>query len=327
MRKLLLLLILLAPSLAFAQTPTPVLQKFPGWKLCEDGRIGGDCVSVGPMPSLAGPLSCPLQADSTPFDACVSVSSAPTPQPTTTPRPTVTPNPPGGSSGNLQTNNGSGGFGAYAGATCPTPGFAISSSASGGWTCATPVPPTPQPTPTAGAGGGYATIQDEDSGLTQRTTLNFEGSGVTCADDTTKTTCTVPGVTGTNSTVFTASSGATNVATGATNYIAITGISSPNATENNVRTHLPAGTLSDFWCRLLSSPDNGGGTQSYVLTVRVNAADTALTCTISEADVTCAAVDTDDVAVAALQAVAISSVPSGTPSARTLQCFVSFFPS
>lgn len=43
------------------------------------------------------------------------------------------------------------------------------------------------------AGSGYATIDDEDTPLTQRTTLNFEGAGVTCADDTNQTTCTIPG--------------------------------------------------------------------------------------------------------------------------------------
>ena len=45
----------------------------------------------------------------------------------------------------------------------------------------------------AGGGGGYTTIDDEDTPLTQRTTLNFEGAGVTCADDTDQTTCTIPG--------------------------------------------------------------------------------------------------------------------------------------
>jgi hypothetical protein len=44
-----------------------------------------------------------------------------------------------------------------------------------------------------GSGGGYATIDDEDTPLTQRTTLNFEGAGVTCADDTDQTTCTISG--------------------------------------------------------------------------------------------------------------------------------------
>lgn len=43
------------------------------------------------------------------------------------------------------------------------------------------------------AGGGYATVQEEGSSLTQRTILNFTGAGATCADDTTRTTCTVPG--------------------------------------------------------------------------------------------------------------------------------------
>jgi hypothetical protein len=40
------------------------------------------------------------------------------------------------------------------------------------------------------AGGGYATVQEEGGGLTQRTILNFAGASVTCADDTTRTTCT-----------------------------------------------------------------------------------------------------------------------------------------
>lgn len=36
---------------------------------------------------------------------------------------------------------------------------------------------------TGGVGGGYATIQEEGSGLTQRTTVNFVGGGITAADD------------------------------------------------------------------------------------------------------------------------------------------------
>lgn len=52
---------------------------------------------------------------------------------------------------------------------------------------------------TGGGGSGYATIEDEDVARTQRTTLNFEGAGISCADDTTKTTCTVTGGGSTNS--------------------------------------------------------------------------------------------------------------------------------
>lgn len=42
-------------------------------------------------------------------------------------------------------------------------------------------------------GGGYATIQDEGSGLTARTILNFTGSGVNCVDNagSTRTDCTI----------------------------------------------------------------------------------------------------------------------------------------
>jgi hypothetical protein len=49
---------------------------------------------------------------------------------------------------------------------------------------------------TPAGGSGYATVQDEGSGLTARTILNFAGAGVTCADDTTRTTCTIPGAAG-----------------------------------------------------------------------------------------------------------------------------------
>jgi hypothetical protein len=41
------------------------------------------------------------------------------------------------------------------------------------------------------SGSGYSSIEDEGGALTTRTVLNFSGSGVSCADDTTKTTCTI----------------------------------------------------------------------------------------------------------------------------------------
>ena len=44
---------------------------------------------------------------------------------------------------------------------------------------------------TTSAGAGYATIQDEGTGLTQRSALNFVGDGVTCADSGGVTTCTI----------------------------------------------------------------------------------------------------------------------------------------
>lgn len=54
------------------------------------------------------------------------------------------------------------------------------------WTCGT-----------SSSGGFYQTVQDEGISQTQRNILNFAGSGVLCADDTTKTTCTISGTTAT----------------------------------------------------------------------------------------------------------------------------------
>lgn len=47
----------------------------------------------------------------------------------------------------------------------------------------------------AGKGITYppVSVQDEGSALTQRYAINFAGAGVTCADDTNRTTCTIPG--------------------------------------------------------------------------------------------------------------------------------------
>jgi hypothetical protein len=44
-----------------------------------------------------------------------------------------------------------------------------------------------------GGTGFYQTVQDEGGAQTQRIALNFVGAGVSCADDTTRTTCTITG--------------------------------------------------------------------------------------------------------------------------------------
>lgn len=81
----------------------------------------------------------------------------------------------------------------------------------------------------------YQTVQDEGSGVTQRTILNFAGAGVSCADDGgTRTTCTIPaGPTG-----ATGAEGATGLtgpegATGATGAGATgaTGATGPENTD------------------------------------------------------------------------------------------------
>lgn len=43
---------------------------------------------------------------------------------------------------------------------------------------------------------GLRTVQDEGTPVTFRNTLNFAGSGVSCVDDTTRTTCTIAGSSG-----------------------------------------------------------------------------------------------------------------------------------
>lgn len=122
----------------------------------------------------------------------------------------------------LQAGNGSGGFSSYAGASC-TNQFPRSSSAAGAWTCAS-VSVANDVTGTlaqtnGGTGAGaltcaagerltsngsayscsavvtqaYATVEDEATPLTQRSTVNFTGSGVSCADTGGKTVCTVSG--------------------------------------------------------------------------------------------------------------------------------------
>lgn len=50
------------------------------------------------------------------------------------------------------------------------------------WECATP-----------SGGSGYSTIQEEGASVTQRSTLNFIGSAVTCIDNASKTECTITG--------------------------------------------------------------------------------------------------------------------------------------
>lgn len=110
----------------------------------------------------------------------------------------------------------------YTGATC-TNQFIRALSASGAATCAsvnlsTDVTGTlPQANGGTGAGAltcaagerltsngsayscsavvtqAYTTVEDEGSGLTQRSTVNFTGSGVSCADSGGKTVCTISG--------------------------------------------------------------------------------------------------------------------------------------
>lgn len=48
-------------------------------------------------------------------------------------------------------------------------------------------------TPGSGSSSGYSTVQDESAPLTQRSTINFTGAGVSCVDSGGITVCTVSG--------------------------------------------------------------------------------------------------------------------------------------
>lgn len=172
MKRLLLAILVLWPIVASAQS----LQRLPGFRLCEPGATGSDCVTVGPMGAVTGAPACIPQSDSTPFDTCVTVSAAPTAAPTVTPIPTPTPyaaydtieeeGVPLTKRRNLNV------VGAYV--TC--------ADADPDTTC-TVVTPTPQPTATPGAGGSTLPVVDTTSiveGSADATKeIRFEVDGLT----------------------------------------------------------------------------------------------------------------------------------------------------
>lgn len=124
---------------------------------------------------------------------------------------------------------------------------------------------------------------------------------------------------------FTGGTGKNTLATGATNYFPVSGPVDATGTENEYKQVVSTtGVASRLFCNLpAGSPDNGGGTQTYTFTLRKNTADTALTCAISEAGQTCS--DTSNtVAVTAGDLIDFSSVPSGTPTARSVTCSIEY---
>lgn len=74
-------------------------------------------------------------------------------------------------------------------ADCSAGLFATTIAANGALTCGAVAYADVTGTPTL----RYQVVDDEDTPLTVRGTLNFEGAGVSCADDTDQTTCTIAG--------------------------------------------------------------------------------------------------------------------------------------
>lgn len=120
--------------------------------------------------------------------------------------------------------------------------------------------------------------------------------------------------------------GGTVLATTGTQYDGLfAGSEAAGATETQKNSVCPINTkFSKMYVSLQNnatgaaqSPDNGAGVQSWVFTLRVNETDTALTCTISEAQTSCSDL-TDSVNITAGQRVDISITASGTPVATAL---------
>jgi hypothetical protein len=55
--------------------------------------------------------------------------------------------------------------------------------------------------------GGYNVVQDEGVSLTKRTTIDFTGAGVTCTDTGAKTSCSIPGGSGSGTSPYVLSFG------------------------------------------------------------------------------------------------------------------------
>ena len=74
-------------------------------------------------------------------------------------------------------------------------------------------------------------------------------------------------------------------------------------------------TIQSMIVEIEPSPDNGAGVNGYQFTLRKNAADTALLCSITELAKTCSA--NVDVAIANDDLLSLEVTPSNTPTPNT----------
>jgi len=100
-----------------------------------------------------------------------------------------------------------------------------------------------------------------------------------------------------------------------TEYSCLVGgkITDLHATEENAECVVPAdGTFSDLRVALSATSDNGGGSDEYAFTVRLDNAGTALTCTVTDSD---ACTDlSNSFTVTAGQEIAMEVNPNNTPA-------------
>lgn len=119
--------------------------------------------------------------------------------------------------------------------------------------------------------------------------------------------------------------------TGVTEYQIPTGSDAYDPTEANRIVMWPSsGTIDDLRVEMETSPQVAGGTQSFTFTLRLDTdcdgtgADTSLTCTISEDEVTCT--NSDGFSINAGECVAMEITPSGTPGSDDMWWSMSFTP-
>lgn len=105
----------------------------------------------------------------------------------------------------------------------------------------------------------------------------------------------------------------------ATSYLLISGTKGTSTTEADVTMGLPPGTLSKLACVVDQVPNPG----TLAITVRVGAADTALTCTIGTASLRCSDY-TNTATVGADPSVTIGVVPASSPVVAQLSCHLFF---
>ena len=118
-----------------------------------------------------------------------------------------------------------------------------------------------------------------------------------------------------NATMFSHGNGTSLATDGTVQYLALNGDLGPVTVVSDAEMVVPvSGVLKILYSRVSANPNNGGGTQSYTFTVRLNGADTAITCAASETTPTCSDV-TNEVSVVAGDLINLEVVSSGTPTA------------
>lgn len=101
-----------------------------------------------------------------------------------------------------------------------------------------------------------------------------------------------------------------------TSYLLVSGMKGTSLTEADVMEGLPPGTLRKLSCVVDQTPPNTG---TLTMTVRVAAADTALTCTIGTAVTRCSDL-ANSATIGADPRVDIKVVPASTPAVGQLSC-------